>query len=154
VRAAGGQVAFDTNFRPAGWPDRDEARAAFDEATRRADVVLPTLDDERALFGVEDAEACIRRLHGLGPAEIVVKLGSEGCEVSSAAFRGRIAAEPVEEVVDSTAAGDSFNAGYLAARLLGAGPDAAAGLGNRVAGRVVAHPGAVIPAGAMADLHA
>jgi 2-dehydro-3-deoxygluconokinase len=154
VRAAGGQVAFDTNFRPAGWPDRDEARAAFDEAARRADVVLPTLDDERALFGVEDAEACIRRLHGLGPAEIVVKLGSEGCEVSSAAFRGRIAAEPVEEVVDSTAAGDSFNAGYLAARLLGAGPDAAAGLGNRVAGRVVAHPGAVIPAGAMADLHA
>jgi 2-dehydro-3-deoxygluconokinase len=154
VRAAGGQIAFDSNFRPAGWPDRDEARAAFDDVSRRADVVLPTLDDERELFGVEDAAACTRRLHDLGAAEIVVKLGREGCEVSSAAFTGRIAAEQVAEVVDSTAAGDSFNAGYLAARLLGAEPDASARLGNRVAGRVVAYPGAVIPAETMADLRA
>jgi 2-dehydro-3-deoxygluconokinase len=154
VRAAGGRVAFDTNFRPAGWPDRDEARAAFDDLSRRADIVLPTLDDEQALFGVEDAAACIHRLHDLGAAEVVVKLGSEGAQVSSAVFTGKVAAEQVAEVVDSTAAGDSFNAGYLAARLLGAEPEAAARLGHRVAGRVVAYPGAIIPVEAMADLHA
>lgn len=154
VRAAGGQVAFDTNFRPAGWPDRDEARAAFDDLARRADVVLPTLDDERALFGVEDAAACTHRLHDLGVAEVVVKTGREGCEISSTAFKGRVAPEQIAEVADSTAAGDSFNAGYLGARLLGAAPDAAARLGNRIAGRVVAHPGAIIPPKAMADLRA
>jgi 2-dehydro-3-deoxygluconokinase len=154
VRAAGGQVAFDTNFRPAGWPDRDEARAAFDDLARRADVVLPTLDDERALFAVEDAAACTHRLHELGVAEVVVKTGREGCEISSTAFKGRVAPEQIAEVADSTAAGDSFNAGYLGARLLGAAPDAAARLGNRIAGRVVAHPGAIIPPDAMADLRA
>ena len=55
-------------------------------------------------------------------------------------------------VVDSTAAGDSFNAGYLAARLLGADLPRAARLGNRLATRVIAYPGAIIPAAAMADI--
>ena len=52
VRAQGGRVAFDSNFRPAGWPDRDEARATFDRMLRRVDIALPTLDDDQALFGV------------------------------------------------------------------------------------------------------
>jgi len=152
VRGAGGRVGFDSNFRPAGWPDRDEARATFDAFLERADIALPTLDDERALFGVGDPGACARRLHDLGVPEVVVKLGRAGCFVSSAEFTGEVAGEPVERVVDSTAAGDSFCAGYLAARLLGADPRAAARLGNRVAARVIAHPGAIIPAEAMADL--
>jgi 2-dehydro-3-deoxygluconokinase len=58
----------------------------------------------------------------------------------------------VDEVVDSTAAGDSFNAGYLAAPLLGADPPRAARLGNRLAARVIAYPGAIIPAAAMAEI--
>jgi 2-dehydro-3-deoxygluconokinase len=154
VREQGGRVAFDSNFRPAGWPDRNEARAAFDAMLEHADVALPTLDDEQALFGVRSALECTERLHEKGVAEVVVKLGPAGCCLSSAAFTGEVVAEPVEKVVDSTAAGDSFNAGYLAARLLGADPKAAAKLGNAVAARVIAHPGAIIPEGAMADLRA
>ena len=154
VRAAGGRVAFDSNFRPAGWPDRDEARAIFDRFLELTDIALPTFDDERVLFGVADPRACAERLHGLGVPEVVVKLGRQGCVLSSAAATGEVAAEPVDRVVDSTAAGDSFNAGYLAARLLGADPQTAGRLGNRVAARVIAHPGAVIPAEATADLSA
>jgi 2-dehydro-3-deoxygluconokinase len=152
VRAGGGRVAFDGNYRPVGWPDPAAARAAYEEMLVRVDIALPTLDDEQALFGVSDAPACTDRLHRLGIAEIAIKLGEAGCFLSSAEFTGEIAAEPVEAVVDSTAAGDSFNAGYLAARLLGAEPPAAARLGNRLAARVIAHPGAIIPAAAMADL--
>jgi len=154
IREKGGRVAFDSNFRPAGWPDRDEARAAFDAMLEHADVALPTLDDEQVLFGVRDPLGCTERLHEKGVAELAVKLGPAGCHLSSAAFTGEVAAEPVEKVVDSTAAGDSFNAGYLAARLLGADPGAAARLGNAVAARVIAHPGAIVPEGAMADLRA
>jgi 2-dehydro-3-deoxygluconokinase len=152
IRAQGGRVVFDSNFRPAGWPDRDEARAAFDRMLRRVDIALPTLDDDQALFGVQDPADCARRLHGLGVAEVAVKLGRAGCWLSSEGRSALVPAEPVARVVDSTAAGDSFNAGYLAARLAGAEPEAAARLGNRLAARVIAHPGAIIPADATSDI--
>jgi 2-dehydro-3-deoxygluconokinase len=154
VRERGGRVAFDGNFRPFGWPDRSAARQEFDQMLRRVDIALPTLDDEQALFGVPDAAASADRLHHLGVAEVVIKLGSKGCFLSSAAFTGEVAAAPVTKVVDSTAAGDSFNAGYLAARLLGAEPKTAARLGCALAARVIAHPGAIIPAEAMVDFRA
>ena len=154
IRVRGGRVAFDGNFRPAGWPDRDHARTAFEAMLQRTDIALPTLDDEQELFADDDASSCADRLHNLGVAEVAIKLGGAGCHLSSAAFTGTVPAETVSEVVDSTAAGDSFNAGYLAARLLGAEPRPAAQLGNRVAARVIAQRGAVIPADAMADLSA
>jgi 2-dehydro-3-deoxygluconokinase len=152
VRAQGGRVAFDGNYRPVGWPDPAAARAAFEEMLARVDIALPTLDDEQALFGVTDARESAERLHRQGVAEVAVKLGQRGCSLSSAEFTGAIPAEPVDAVVDSTAAGDSFNAGYLAARLLGAEPARAARLGNRLAARVIGYPGAIIPAAAMADI--
>lgn len=152
IRAQGGRVVFDSNFRPAGWPDRGEARAVFDQMLRRVDIALPTLDDDQALFGVQDAADCARRLHGQGVAEVVVKLGRLGCWPSSGGRSAEVPAEAVARVVDSTAAGDSFNAGYLSARLAGAEPDVAAAQGHRIAARVIGHPGAVIPPAAMADL--
>ena len=154
IRDHGGRVAFDSNYRPVGWPDRASARTAFDEMLTRTDLALPTLDDDQALFGVGDAAQAADRLHHLGVAEVAVKLGAAGCFLSSAAYTGEVPPTPVAEVVDSTAAGDSFNAGYLAARLLGAEPEAAARLGCTLAARVIAHPGAIIPSAAMADLHA
>jgi 2-dehydro-3-deoxygluconokinase len=152
VREHGGRVAFDSNYRPVGWPNPDAARAAFEEMLERVDIALPTLDDEQALFGVKDAPECADRLHRRGVAEVAIKLGQTGCFLSSPKFTGEIPAEPVDEVVDSTAAGDSFNAGYLAARLLGADPPRVARLGNRLAARVITYPGAIIPAAAMADI--
>jgi 2-dehydro-3-deoxygluconokinase len=152
VRERGGRVAFDSNYRPVGWPEAATARRVFDAMLQRVDIALPTLDDDRALFGVVDAAALADRLHCLGVAEVAVKLGAQGCFLSSAAFTGPVPPPPVGEVVDSTAAGDSFNAGYLSARLLGAGPEAAARLGCALAARVIAQPGAIIPAAAMADV--
>ncbi len=154
VRERGGRVAFDSNYRPVGWPDPASARTAFDEMLARSDLALPTLDDEQALFGVADARQSADRLHHLGVAEVAVKRGAAGCFLSSAAFTGDVPPLPVAKVVDSTAAGDSFNAGYLAARLLGAEPEAAARLGCVLAARVIGQPGAIIPARAMVDLRA
>jgi 2-dehydro-3-deoxygluconokinase len=152
VRERGGRVAFDSNYRPVGWPDPAAARTVFDEMLTRSDIALPTLDDDQLLFGVADGRQSADRLHHLGVAEVAVKRGAAGCFLSSAVFTGEVPPIPVAEVVDSTAAGDSFNAGYLAARLFGAEPEAAARLGGALAARVIAHPGAIIPAWAMADL--
>ena len=149
ARAAGAAVAFDSNYRPRGWPNIDAARAAMVALLGRVDIALPTFDDETALHDDHDAEACVTRLHALGVREVVVKRGGEPCLVGIGQQRWIVPAEPMAQPVDTTAAGDAFNAAYLAARLNGATPDAAARAGHRLAATVIAHRGAVIPLNAM-----
>lgn len=138
-------VAFDGNYRPAGWPDPGVARAAFTRACASADIVLPTYDDEQALFGDTSPEATLLRIAAAGAAEIVLKQGAGGCLVWQRGLQQTIAACPVARPLDTTAAGDSFNAGYLAGRLAGWAPDAAARQGHELASRVIQVRGAIIP---------
>lgn len=149
VRRSGGKVAFDGNFRPAGWLDPEEARRWFGRVLERTDIALPTLDDEQVLFGDRDETAVADRLHGHGVTEVVVKLGAAGCFLSTPEGAETIGTEPVDPVVDSTAAGDSFNAGYLKGRLFEASPAEAARIGHQLAGCVVGHRGAIMPKEAM-----
>jgi 2-dehydro-3-deoxygluconokinase len=154
LRAGGTLIAFDSNYRPAGWPRIDEARKWMNEAFRRCDIGLPTLDDEQRLFDDRDADTCLARLRGSGLREIVLKLGGEGSLIWSAAASTvtRVSPVTVSKIVDTTAAGDSFNAGYLYGRLVGKDPAAAAAIGNRLAAVKIRHPGAIIPRGAMPAL--
>lgn len=142
-RRAGATIAFDTNFRPALWPDRDEAQAAMQAAYRAADIVLPTFDDERALFGDASPDETAERIGRCGVAEIVVKNGSEPCLVVAGAKREKMPAVAPETVVDTTGAGDSFSGAYLSGRLLGLEPGDAARLGHTVAAQVIGVRGAL-----------
>lgn len=145
VRAKGGRVAFDGNYRPRLWASPAEAQDAVTEVLRRTSIALPTFDDEAALFGDRTAEDTAARLGALGVAEMVVKRGPDAALIIADGERQWLAPEPVAQVVDTTAAGDSFNGGYLAARLTGADPLQAAAAGHAVAGRVVQHRGAILP---------
>jgi 2-dehydro-3-deoxygluconokinase len=145
VRRVGGRVAFDTNYRPAGWPDRAAAQAVVTRFMAETDIALPTADDEAKLFGDPDIEACLDRYRGLGVAELALKLGPEGCCVVHDGERRVVPVPERVQPVDTTAAGDSFNAGYLALRLAGRSPAEAALAGHRMAGAVVRHRGAIIP---------
>jgi 2-dehydro-3-deoxygluconokinase len=149
ARRRGGRVAFDGNYRPQGWADAEAARRAFNAILPLVDLALPTLEDEQALFGDADAAGCITRLKAHGIGEIVIKRGPLGCLIEA---NGRLAEIPPSHVVqpvDTTAAGDSFNAAYLAARILGAAPEQAAQAGHRLASAVIMSPGAVIARKAM-----
>ncbi|MGD0846284.1 sugar kinase [Bradyrhizobium sp.] len=149
ARRNGGRIAFDGNYRPRGWSDAAAARRAFDSLLPHVDLALPTLEDEQLLFGDADADSCAARLRGAGVAEIVVKTGARGCIVYAKGIRTEVPPEAVLQPVDTTAAGDSFNAGYLAGRISGASVTEAARAGHRLAGVVIRWPGAVIPKDAM-----
>ena len=150
MRERGTKVAFDGNYRPTAWGgDSDEARAAVSAMLKRTDLVLPTFEDEQALFGYPDAEAYAKRVLKHSVAEAAIKLGSQGCLVVNSEGSEMAAADPNPKPLDTTAAGDSFNAGYMAARFKGLKPVAAAHCANRLAGEVIRHPGAIIPAEAM-----
>jgi 2-dehydro-3-deoxygluconokinase len=143
ARENGTRFAFDTNFRARGWPDLDVARAVFQDAFAAADIVLASTEDLLPLYPGVTNEVLLARIPG---AEVVLKLSEPASIVRLEGVPYPIKAKPVEApVVDTTAAGDSFAAAYVAARLVGADPIEAARAGHRLAGVVVCHPGAIIP---------
>jgi 2-dehydro-3-deoxygluconokinase len=146
ARKNGATVAFDGNFRPRAWKgDVARTRTVFIEALKRVDIALPTFDDEALLWGDASPEASIERMRAFGIGEIVVKNGPNGAMVGNGSKRELVTVPRVITPVDTTAAGDSFNAGYLAARLKGETPASAAQAGHQLAGEVIMHRGAIMP---------
>jgi 2-dehydro-3-deoxygluconokinase len=143
TRQRGGKVVFDNNYRPRLWASVDAARAAYHRVLAEVDIALLTEDDERALFGYEDSEQVFAAYPGI--AEVVLKRGADACLIRCEGERFEVPALVVEKVVDTTAAGDSFSAAYLASRLKGGTPQDAALAGHRLASRVIQVPGALIP---------
>ncbi|MFZ0373915.1 MAG: sugar kinase [Xanthobacteraceae bacterium] len=146
ARQQGAKVAFDGNFRPRGWKgDLQRTRAVFLEALKRVDIALPAFDDEAVLWGDPSPEATVARLQAFGIGEIVVKNGPNSALVAASGSQEFVPVPEVVVPIDATAAGDGFNAGYLAARLSGSDPAQAAGAAHRLAGNVIRHPGALMP---------
>ena len=146
ARAQGAKVAFDGNFRPHGWKgDLMRARTVFAQALKRVDIALPAYDDEAVLWGDPSPEATVERLQAFGVNEIVVKNGPNGALVAGAGSRDMVPVPEVVVPVDATAAGDGFNAGYLAARLAGNSAIDSATVAHRLAGQVIRHRGAIVP---------
>ncbi len=152
LREGGTRVAFDSNYRPAGWPDPALARAAFDRACDCADILLPTYEDELALFQDASPLATIDRIRGHGVGEVVLKQGPAGCMVATDGEIIEVPAQAVKSPIDTTAAGDAFNAAYLAGRLRGLAPARAARWGHALAAKVIQHRGAILPLAQMPDL--
>lgn len=152
ARARGGRVVFDTNYRARGWASIEATRAAFAAVLKRVDVALPTFGDESTVWDDAEPRATIDRLHAAGVREVAVKNGEAACCASDGKTLFQIAAEPVAQIVDTTAAGDAFNGGYLAARIVGYDIERAVRAGHRLAGAVVQHRGAIIPADATPTL--
>ncbi|QPF87531.1 sugar kinase [Bradyrhizobium genosp. L] len=147
ARLLGTRFAFDTNFRARGWLDLAVARNVFSGAFEAADIVLASTEDLAPLYPGESHTAL---LAGITSPEVVLKLTEPACIVRFAGATVEVRAEPLTKpVVDTTAAGDSFAAAYLAARLGGTVPEEAARAGHRLAGVVVCYPGAIIPRYAM-----
>ncbi|MGP2492819.1 sugar kinase [Mesorhizobium sp. PUT5] len=144
ARAAGSLIAFDPNYRPGLWRDRAEAQAAVAAALAVVDIALPTFPDEQALFGDANPQATVERL-ARQVGEVVVKNGEAPALVAAPGGAQQVPAVHVADAVDTTGAGDSFNGGYLAARLADHEPAEATRRAHRVAAAVVQVRGALAP---------
>ncbi|WP_054311208.1 sugar kinase, partial [Mesorhizobium sp. 1M-11] len=112
ARAAGSRIAFDPNYRPRLWPDRETAQTAIADALAVSDIALPTFPDEQMLHGDRTPDETARRI-GHSVHEVVVKNGELPALVVAGTDRQEVAAVHVAKPVDTTGAGDSFNGGYL-----------------------------------------
>lgn len=128
-RKAGATIAFDSNIRPRLWEDA---------ATLRAET-------EAAIFGDADPAATAARYLGLGEAVCVVKDGPGPVTVARPGRAAlRIPVAPIPSPVDTTAAGDAFNAAVLAGVIRGNSIQDSIQSACSIATRVVMEKGALV----------
>ncbi|PUE17270.1 sugar kinase [Limnohabitans sp. MMS-10A-178] len=150
----GCRVVFDNNFRPKLWPDRKLAQEIYLQAFATCHTALITLDDHQAVFESNSLEEALVHAKSLTIPELVIKRGAEHTLVRPEKTKEwlSIPTLSVQQVIDTTAAGDAFAAAYLSRRLCGASAQRAAEFGNAVASRVIQYRGALIPEDALQDL--
>ncbi|MCG9780620.1 sugar kinase [Photobacterium damselae] len=144
-KARGCKIAFDNNYRPILWETKAQTQCAYHSMLKLTDIAFLTYDDEKMLYGDTSEQQAIDRAQTLGVSEIVIKRGAQACIVVTGDQRIEVASKPVSGIVDTTAAGDSFSAGYLAKRLLGGTIEQSAQMGHTLAGIVICFSGAIIP---------
>ncbi|WP_028115959.1 sugar kinase [Ferrimonas senticii] len=149
ARSRGAQVVFDSNYRPTLWQSVAQTKQHYQRLLSHCDIALLTFEDEQLLYADDTPESVFSRYHGLGVSEVVLKRGAADCLISDGHSVAAVAARRVAKVVDTTSAGDSFNAGYLAVRLAGGSAVEAAHYAHQVAAAVIQYPGALIPTEAL-----
>lgn len=145
ARGAGKLVAFDPNLRPGLWASGAEMTDAIMQAAACCDLALPSFEDEATWFNDASPQATAARYTGVGARSVVVKNGAGPVHFVDGEQSGDIAVAALQRVTDTTAAGDSFNAGILAGVATDTPLDAAIGLSCRLAREVVQHKGALVP---------
>ena len=145
LKKSGVKIAFDPNYRPKLWKSVADTKAQYDIAFSLSDIALPGVEDFDMLYGLSDFEAVETFLAPYNINEQVIKDGPNGVVVIEDSTRTFITITPVENVVDTTSAGDSFNGAYLGSRMTGGTIEAAVASAAKMAGTVIQYPGAIIP---------
>ena len=145
AREAGVTVVFDTNLRPRLWKDLDDMRHWIMQSAAVADLALPSFDDEAEFFGDADKQATMTRYQQAGVKQVIVKDGPNPVlfkdeEGNLAEYKPTLNPSPI----DTTAAGDSFNAGFLSAYLGGESLLTAIQSGCDLSYKVVSQRGALL----------
>lgn len=132
---------YDSNYRPRLWDSVEHARQITTALWNRADIALPSIDDEMALFEETEDQVAARFADHTGTGAL--KRGEMG--PLSIGDTTTQTYTPAVKMIDTTAAGDSFNGGYLGALLSGHSQAQALLSGHNLASAVVQHRGAIIP---------
>ncbi|WP_082024874.1 sugar kinase [Necropsobacter massiliensis] len=152
LRNNGVEIIFDSNYRPQLWQNPSQAQRYYATLLPLVDVALVTFDDERLLWGDQDVQDCLRRLAAHGINKIVLKQGKCGAILYQNGQQVSVPTIPATQVVDTTSAGDAFNAGFLNGYLQQKDLISCCRQGNQLAGIVIQHKGAIIPSAATVHL--
>jgi 2-dehydro-3-deoxygluconokinase len=132
---------YDSNYRPRLWDSVEHARQITTALWDRADIALPSIDDEMALYDETEEQVAARFAHHTGIGAL--KRGEMGPLSIGESITQHY--PPAVKMIDTTAAGDSFNGGYLGALLSGQSQAHSLLSGHNLASAVVQHRGAIIP---------
>ena len=113
ARRAGKKIAFDPNLRPKLWNDKKEMCDVIMAGANLSDIILPSFEDEATWFSDADPMSTLARYQNVGAETVVVKNAGDPVSFCSQHGTGTYLVESVEKIIDSTAAGDSFNAEIL-----------------------------------------
>lgn len=149
----GKKIVFDSNYRAVLWESIDEAQQCYQALFSLAHIALVTDDDEKMLWGDENLLGIVERLQPFGIPHLVIKVGKEGVYYCSDKTLCHFPTDKVQKVVDTTSAGDAFNAGFIVGYLAGKPIRDCCKQGNQLAGIVIQHKGAIVPLDAMKHLH-
>lgn len=144
ARGLGKTIVFDTNLRPKLWDSTDNMRETVMRFARCADVILPSYDDEALFFDDASPAATLNRYAETGAGLVVLKNGPEEVLTRKNGDDQTHSISPVQQIVDTTAAGDSFNAGFLCSFVRGGSLEASVQTGARLAAQVIQGHGALV----------
>jgi len=144
LKLAGVSIVFDPNYRARMWDQPEQAKEQFEQAFSIADIALPGVDDFQQLYGITTSEAVFDFCQQFNINELVIKNADASifCYSERQVYKFNVSA--VENVVDATSAGDSFNGVYLGARATGLNLSYAIELASKAAGFVIQHQGAIV----------
>ncbi|MCQ0970236.1 sugar kinase [Paracoccus sp. TK19116] len=151
ARRQGTRIVFDTNLRPRLWSDAATMRHWIETMAGGSDLILPSFDDEQQHFDDTGPAATIARYRRCGAQQVIVKAGGAPVHYGGSEGEGSVDGLVRDIPVDTTAAGDSFNAGYLAARIDGAPIADAIRRAHELSRRVIGARGALVPEAVGAD---
>ncbi len=106
-------ISFDPDLHPDRWEDEETMKAVVHEIVARTDIFLPDLEECEQLCGLQSLEEIFDFYESLGAKTTVIKDGSNGASYRTDGEILRIPGFPVDQIVDSTGAGDGFAAGLL-----------------------------------------
>ena len=152
ARAAGVKVSYDSNLRQKLWP-LQRARAVITATIALCDWFVPSLEEAALISGATEPQAILDWCHARGAPLVALKMGGEGCWISTGAMREHLPGNRVD-AVDATGAGDCFDGAFATRLIAGDTPIVAARYANAAAALATTGYGAVAPLPRPADVAA
>jgi 2-dehydro-3-deoxygluconokinase len=144
LRSSGTRIVFDSNYRSILWLDEDDTKQQFSNAFEQSDIVFAGIEDFFLLYQLNSFAELDSFFNDYSVAELIIKNGADGVFYCSPAEQFTVDIDQVENVIDTTSAGDAFNSGFLSAKMNGFTAIDAIKQACHLSACVIQHKGAII----------